>query len=149
MLSALAFAFLGFQASSEHAVLTLSFTGFRNLKGQLRVTIFDDSQRGKGYPGDIKYARETRVIDLSAPNPHPETVNVEFAGLPAGTYAIAALHDENRNNRMDTHWYGKPREGGAASNNPRPRFGPPRYRDAKFTLNAAEKRTLSITVQYP
>ena len=149
VLTALALGQTPVPVPAEPHELFVSFSGFRNLRGELRVSLFDATQNGKGYPGDIKFAKETQTIDLTKVPADTAIINVKFTGLPDGTYAIAALHDENRNHRMDTYWYGKPREGGAASNNPRPRFGPPRWRDARFEFEAATGKVMSVKVQYP
>lgn len=59
-----------------------------------------------------------------------------FSGLPSGTYALTVLHDENANNRLDKS-LGIPREGIGFSNNPRLRFGPPRFSQSRFHIGAA------------
>jgi len=56
----------------------------------------------------------------------------EFPNVPAGIYAISVFHDENGNGKLDTNWLGIPREGVGASNNPKPRMGPPKFAAAKF-----------------
>jgi uncharacterized protein (DUF2141 family) len=53
--------------------------------------------------------------------------------LPRGDYAIAVIHDENGNAKLDT-LAGIPREGFGFSRNPPIRFGPPRFAAARFTL---------------
>lgn len=55
-----------------------------------------------------------------------------FPGVEPGTYAISTYHDENANGRLDTGFMRIPKEGTAASNNAFRKFGPPRYRDARF-----------------
>ncbi len=56
----------------------------------------------------------------------------EFPRVRAGVYAVSVFHDENLNGRLDTNWLGIPREGVGASNNPKPRIGPPKFAAAKF-----------------
>ena len=57
---------------------------------------------------------------------------VDFPGLPAGTYAVKVVHDENGNGRLDTDWLGIPVEGYGLSNNPpkdrRPSFDASAFR---------------------
>ena len=53
--------------------------------------------------------------------------------LPRGDYALAVIHDENGNARLDTI-AGIPREGFGFSRNPPIRFGPPRFAAARFDL---------------
>lgn len=55
-----------------------------------------------------------------------------FAGVAPGTYAVSTFHDENGNGKLDSGFMRIPKEGTAASNDAYRKFGPPRYRDAKF-----------------
>ncbi|MBK6911053.1 MAG: DUF2141 domain-containing protein [bacterium] len=60
--------------------------------------------------------------------------------LAAGTYAVTVYHDKNSNKKMDRHWYGPPKEKGAASNGAKAQtFGPPKWDDMKFELSGAEQ----------
>ena len=81
----------------------------------------------------------TRSIPADAPHAH-------FAGLPAGTYAVAVIHDENSNARLDT-FAGIPREGIGFSRNPGITFGPPRFSAAGFTIGAAPVRE-TVRIRY-
>ena len=60
--------------------------------------------------------------------------DISFAGLPHGVYAIAVIHDENSNGKLDT-FAGIPREGFGFSRNPVITFGPPSFKAAGFTLS--------------
>lgn len=71
-------------------------------------------------------------------------VYVEF-DLPPGEYAISTYHDTNNNDKLDRHFYGKPKEPYGFSNNITPRFGPPKYDACKFELGSSAK-TISITL---
>ena len=61
----------------------------------------------------------------------------EFPRVPAGVYAVSVFHDENLNGRLDTNWLAIPREGVGASNNPKPRMGPPKFAAAEFQHSGA------------
>lgn len=61
---------------------------------------------------------------------------VRLGGIPAGTYALAVIHDENSNGRLD-RMMAIPREGFGFSRNPRIRMGPPRYEDVRFAVGGA------------
>ncbi len=81
------------------------------------------------------------AITRSLPASSPVT---RFDDLGQGDYAIAVIHDENGNARLDT-LAGIPREGFGFSRNPRIVFGPPRFAAAAFTLNgAAEKQQVMM-----
>lgn len=58
---------------------------------------------------------------------------VTFNDVPAGTYAILILHDENENYRMDFETSGMPKESYGTSGNAMS-YGPPTWSDAKFEL---------------
>jgi len=60
-----------------------------------------------------------------------------FADLPSGNYAIALIHDENSNNKLDTT-FGIPREGFGFSRNPAIHFGPPSFSAAEFAVKTGE-----------
>jgi uncharacterized protein (DUF2141 family) len=66
---------------------------------------------------------------------------------PQGTYALAVLHDEDGNERLDRAAFGVLREGIGASNGAVRRLGPPRFEDAKFTLGPGG-RTMTIELKY-
>ena len=69
---------------------------------------------------------------------------LRFAGLPTGDYALALIHDENANARLDT-LAGIPREGFGFSRNPPIRFGAPRFAAARFTLTGdAQKQQIRM-----
>lgn len=64
---------------------------------------------------------------------------LRFDGLPRGAYAVAVVHDENGNHRLDT-LAGIPREGYGFSNNAPVRFGPPKFAAARFDLGGDANR---------
>lgn len=59
--------------------------------------------------------------------------DIKFDDLPTGDYAIALIHDENSNNKLDTA-FGIPLEGFGFSRNPVIRFGPPSFAAAEFPV---------------
>jgi uncharacterized protein (DUF2141 family) len=60
-----------------------------------------------------------------------------FENLPHGRYAIAVLHDENGNRKLDT-LLGVPREGFGFSRNPAVGFGPPSFSRASFEVAGSQ-----------
>jgi len=61
---------------------------------------------------------------------------LRFDWLPSADYAVALIHDENGNGRLDT-FMKLPREGFGFSRNPAIRFGPPRFDSARFAVAGA------------
>ena len=65
-------------------------------------------------------------------------------GLSAGTYAFSVIYDEDSDGELKTGFLGIPKEKVAVSNNARPRFGPPRYKDAVFTLSESTRMSVRL-----
>ncbi len=65
--------------------------------------------------------------------------------LPAGTYAMSVIQDENSNGTLDSNLFGSPTEGYGASNNILPATSAPSWKDSKFEL--ADGQTLELNVR--
>jgi len=115
--------------AGEGVTLSIKMTNFRSADGQVLIALF---RGGDGFPSKPGNAYKTAITKISG-----SSASVEFAGLPAGEYAFSVLHDENGNNELDTNFLGIPKEGLGTSNNAKARMGPPKYRDAKFTVSDA------------
>jgi len=68
----------------------------------------------------------------------------KLSDIPYGDYGIAALHDENKNGKMDKNLLGMPLEPYGFSNNQRVNFGPPKWEKAKF---AVKNSTTEISIE--
>jgi uncharacterized protein (DUF2141 family) len=62
-----------------------------------------------------------------------DSVTVELL-LPPGEYAVSVFLDLDGDEKLARNFFGIPTEPAGLSNNVRPRFGPPRFKDAKFTV---------------
>lgn len=60
-----------------------------------------------------------------------------FSHINPGTYSMAAFHDENNNDKLDTGIFGIPVEGFCTSNNAKGTLGPPKYKDAAFSFSGS------------
>jgi uncharacterized protein (DUF2141 family) len=123
---------------AESHTLIVDVQGLRSTTGQLAVALFD---RAEAFP-DQGGARAGSVI--AAKHRHHR---FEFRDLRAGRYAVAVLHDENGNGKMDFNLVGIPIEGFGFSNNARVVFGPPSFDAAAFTLRVKRGR-ISIDAKY-
>lgn len=118
--------------------LTLKLDGLRNTKGTVRVCLTSDSvrflecQKVPGAVGRSVAAGQAREISLGR--------------VPAGTYALLVIHDENNNGKFDMT-FGIPREGFGFSNNPAMRPRPPRWDEIRFALPGGPV-TETIRVRY-
>ena len=64
-----------------------------------------------------------------------------FRNVPAGTYAIAALHDADDDREMDQSLVGIPEEGYAISNDEVERVGAPDFDEARIQFDGTRKTT--------
>lgn len=117
--------------------LTVDAKALRITQGCFYFTLFKTE---KGFPDKPENAfKKGRLETLKS-----TSVSYAFTGLPAGTYAVSVFHDENCDGEMQKNALGIPLEGTGASNDARGRFGPPKFADAKFTLDADKKITVTM-----
>lgn len=113
----------------------MSVGNVRSAKGLIRVCLTSDPDNFPACVDDV--AAVTRSIPA-------DTNALRFDGLPHGNYAVAVIHDENSNAKLDT-LMGIPKEGFGFSRNPAIRFGPPRFTAARFAIGSdAEKQQIRM-----
>lgn len=118
--------------AQENYTLTVEFSGLESEKGAVYVAIYDNAKDflKKAIKGDIVSITDKKATAVFT--------------IPQGEYAISAFHDENDNKKMDTKIFGIPKEPIGISNDAKGFMGPPKYKDAKFTLD--KDTTLKITM---
>ncbi len=119
--------------------LIVEIHSLRNDAGNVRLTLFRSAD---GFPSDI-----SKAFRKATGKAEGKKCTIVFDDLPPGDYAIALLHDENNNNKMDTNVFGLPKEGYGASNDAKITFGPPKYEDARFAVTD-EAKTIRIKMRY-
>ncbi|WP_432768924.1 DUF2141 domain-containing protein [Sphingopyxis sp.] len=113
----------------------LSITGLRSTKGQLLVCL---TANPKAFPDCSKDKASVRMV-VKAANAGQFTVTA-----PAdGTYAVAVVHDENGNNKMDMALF-MPREGFGFSRNPAIGMGPPKFNSASFAVSGEAHQAIKM-----
>ncbi|MDH3975507.1 MAG: DUF2141 domain-containing protein [Deltaproteobacteria bacterium] len=101
----------------------------KNSKGYVKIRLYNS---GEGFPLSGKRSLESRMVPI-----REGRADTLFKDLPYGFYALAVLHDENGNGKMDLKWGFYPSEGAAVSNNPQPGLVPPSFEEAKLVLDSA------------
>jgi uncharacterized protein (DUF2141 family) len=71
----------------------------------------------------------------------------DFEDIPPGRYALAVIHDENMNGKLDTKGLGIPTEGYGFSNDVKGLFGAPAFSAASFAYDG-RNLDLTISLQY-
>ena len=110
-------------ASTTASYVNVVVKGVRNAKGQVRA---DLCTRETFLQGDCAWSG-------SAPA-RVGAVTVRIGGVPPGTYAVVAYHDENDNGHVDRNFLGIPTEAVGFSRDAPDRLGPPSWNDAAFVV---------------
>lgn len=118
--------------------IEIALDGFRNDQGQVMIYLYDNAEP---YPYEPEKAVSSRIVSVKN-----KLASAIFEDINAGTYAVALIHDENNDGKLDANFFGFPQEGVGASNNALRRFGPPIYEEASFKLEKDAR--LFITVHY-
>lgn len=118
-------------SAGEICELTLVVTGFESNDGNLKYSIFENSD---GFPMDYEKAMKIGEVEIKN---NKAVLNID---LPYGEYAISVFHDENNNMKMDKKFFVMPKEGIGVSNNVRPKMGAPKYEECKFILNKSKQK---------
>jgi uncharacterized protein (DUF2141 family) len=105
-------------------------------KGNVRVGIFKDEKTF------LKDAAWGKVVKAETGE-----VRVVFTNLPAGTYGISVIHDENENGDLDSGTFGIPKEGFGFGNDAMGMFGPPSFEKASINIGT-EPRIISVAMKY-
>jgi len=94
----------------------------------------------KSFPDCSKDAKaQKRLVSAS-------TKSLKFAGVTPGKYAVAIVHDENKNSKMDLALF-VPKEGFAMSRNPAVRMGKPKFKNSVFTVGSTNV-TQNLKMKY-
>ena len=120
--------------------LKVTITRLHSNQGVVLISLFKD---GNGYPDDASKAvgkEKGYIVEKSA--------TIIFKNVAPGNYAIAILHDENNNQKMDKTILGIPKEGYGFSNNVSGAFGPPSYKKASFIHKASAPTEILIKAKY-
>ncbi|MBC8129142.1 MAG: DUF2141 domain-containing protein [Rhizobiaceae bacterium] len=122
---------------SPAADLAVTIEGLRTTKGLVSICVF---ARSADFP-DCGAAPPAMRLNVRADSVSEPVV---FEGLDEGVLAIAVLHDENGNGRLDTNFLGIPNEGVGISTNRLPRFSAPAFEDAAFRFDGGSGQSVKL-----
>jgi uncharacterized protein (DUF2141 family) len=107
--------------------LTVVVEDVNEQDGNVGMLVFNSP---KGWAED----RGVALKDITVPA-HSGTVTIPVPNLPAGQYAVAVVHDVNKNHKLDRNFIGYPKEQWGLSNNPHALLKTPSYKACTFQLN--------------
>jgi uncharacterized protein (DUF2141 family) len=109
----------------------------RNSTGAVACALFESQD---GFPTEFLHTA-TRIIVMRI---RQTRARCDFEDIAPGAYALAVIHDENMNGKLDTSWLGIPSEGYGFSNDVKALLGPPSFAAARFPYDG---RNLEMTIR--
>ncbi|MCY7279553.1 MAG: DUF2141 domain-containing protein [Sphingomonas bacterium] len=121
--------------ASATTTISVEIVGLRDARGVVHLCLTREPQgfpACKG-PGSLHVTIHASVAPL----------HYQFRSVPAGTYAVSAIHDSNNDGKLNTS-FGMPTEGFAFSRNPKMRMRAPRFNEASFETNSRSLEPLKM-----
>lgn len=124
-------------AQSACPGIHIDILDIRNSSGAVACALFEAPE---GFPSEfLRYATNITMIKIQN-----SQARCNFADIPPGTYALAVVHDENINGKLDTNWLGVPKEGyGFSSDAEASMLSAPSFEAASFQYDG---QTLDLTI---
>jgi uncharacterized protein (DUF2141 family) len=112
-------------SAAQTGSIHVTVTDLRSTKGEVHACL---APTRDSFPDCEKGAVRTLTLPASQP------LEFTFSTVPNGRYAIALMHDENANGKIDKALL-IPREGFGFSRDAPLRMGPPSFKDAAFDVD--------------
>jgi uncharacterized protein (DUF2141 family) len=127
---------VAFGQSSSCPGIHVKVMDIRNSAGTVDCALFDSPV---GFPVEVLLSA-TNVMVIRV---RETEARCDFEDIPPGTYALAVIHDENMNGKLDINFIGIPKEGYGFSNGAKGLFGAPSFSAASFQYDGG---TLNLTI---
>ena len=119
--------------TSENPQLTLKISNIEKIKGEIIIGVYNQ---------ETNFLKQGFALKNYTIKVEKNTAIIHITDLPKGEYAVTMYHDENSDQECNRNFMGIPKEAYSFSNNIKPKFGPPKFKDCKFTLS--DSKTLHI-----
>ncbi|TKD37166.1 DUF2141 domain-containing protein [Azotobacter chroococcum] len=127
-------------AQSACPGIHVKILNIRNSTGVIACALFESPV---GFPAEfLRSAINIMVIKIK----HTQA-RCDFEEIPQGTYALAVIHDENMNGKLDTNRLGAPTEGYGFSNDAKAFLKAPSFGAARFPYGG-QNVVLTISLSY-
>jgi uncharacterized protein (DUF2141 family) len=127
----------GTRVSAQHAI-TVTINNVRNSNGVCNIALYNKS---------LGFLDPARAVAGKIVKASKGSVKARFDNVPAGTYAIAVIHDENNDKKLNTNFLGIPKEGYGASNNNLPMTSAPKFTASSFNVLRGDQ-AVDINLKY-
>jgi len=111
------------------------------VKGDRGPVFCDLFNAGEGFPG------QSRIIGGSLRLEATSAPECAFKDVPAGSYAVSVIQDENSNGTLDVNAFGVPTEGYGISNNVLPATSAPTWKDSRFDVDGAAAVEVAVRLK--
>jgi uncharacterized protein (DUF2141 family) len=123
-------------AESSCPGIHVKILNIRNSTGTVDCALFESPV---GFPIEFLHS----AMNVIVKKVRNMEARCDFEGIPPGTYALAVIHDENMNGKLDTNLLGIPTEGYGFSNDAKALLGAPSFSAASFRYVGG---TLHLTI---
>ena len=131
---------VAFAQSSSCPGIHVRVMDIRNSAGTVACALFESPV---GFPTEFLHSA-TNIMVIKV---RDKQARCDFEDIPPGTYALAVIHDENMNGKLDTNFLGMPKEGYGFSNGAKGLLGAPSFSAASFQYDG-ETLDLTISLYY-
>lgn len=112
-------------AQPSYSGIHVKILKIRNNTGAIACALFESRE---GFPKDfLLFATNITIIKIQ----NSQAI-CHFTDIPPGKYAMAVIHDENMNGKLDTNLIGAPEEGFGFSNKAEALLSAPSFSAASF-----------------
>lgn len=127
-------------AQTECPFINVKIKNISNSTGVVACAIFESAE---GFPDKfMKFASKIMITQIEG-----EDASFEFSDILPGKYAIAVIHDENYNGKLDSNFFGIPKEGYGFSSGAEVTLSAPSFSDAVFLYDGGVLE-MSISFSY-
>ena len=127
-------------AQAQCPGIHVKILNIKNSTGTVACALFESPE---GFPNEyLRSATNVMVIKI-----RKSQARCDFEDIPPGTYALAVVHDENMNGKLDANWLGIPTEGYGFSNNAKAVLSAPSFSEASFTYDG-QNVDMTMSLQY-
>ena len=127
-------------AQSPCPGIHVKILNIKNSTGTVACALFESQE---GFPTEyLRLATNVMVIKI-----RKDQARCDFEDIPPGTYAMAVIHDENMNGKLDANWLGIPAEGYGFSNDAKGFVGAPSFSAASFQYDG-QNLDLTMSLHY-
>jgi uncharacterized protein (DUF2141 family) len=123
-------------AQSPCPGIHVKILNIRNSTGAVACALFESPA---GFPAEFLHSA-TNIMMIKIRDTH---ARCDFEDIPPGTYALAVIHDENMNGKLDLNRLGVPTEGYGFSNDAKALLSAPSFSSASFPYDG---RNVDLTI---